>query len=210
MRTLAVITGAPGRDDATRALRFVGHLGARGGVDVVLIEDPATSVAERRRRRGALEAGGAVGRTLAVVGGRLPRSGLLREVHLHGSTGAVRPRSASELVIDAFVGSTPAPYDLLWFADLVAMSRLRNDLRGVPAIVDVDRPIDLSSARRRRSARWWAAGADLVTVADADVRTRLAVPGALVLPTAVDRSPAFDVAVTTVLASTASYRPART
>lgn len=197
---------------AARASMLLARLVERGAVDLVLVHDPASGPAERHQRGLAVAALVAADRFLAVVGAPLPRSGLLREVH-HQQEAARRPPSSADLAIESFTAAAPAPYDLLWFGDLAAMARVRNRHRRVPAVVDIDRRIDLGGARSRRAARSWGAAADLVTVDHPARREELGVPGALVVADAGDQVDlqveAFDAAVAAVLRRAAAYRPVR-
>lgn len=221
MRTLAVVSGetaGAGPSGAARTAWFLGRLADRGALDLVLVHDPSSTPEDRRRQRGAAGAVAVAARFLAVSETTLPRSGLLRDVHLHRRADRRRHPTTTDLVIESFTSSAPEPYDLLWFGDLPAMARVRDRHRSTPAIVDIDHRADLTGARSRRSARSWGAAADLVTVDGPVRREELGVPGALVVtaegddhePDASDAAASvFGAAVAAVLERAAAYRPVR-
>jgi len=221
MRTLAVVTGetagaAP--SVAARAAWFLGRLADRGALDLVLVLEPSSMPEDRRRPHDAIGPVAVADRFLAVSGTALPRSGLLRDVHLHRPVDRRSEPTATDLLIESFTSSAPEPYDLLWFGDLAAMARVRNRHRSTPAAVDIDHGADLTGTRSRRAARSWAAAADLVTVDGPVRREELGVPGALVVtvtgddhdPGAADAAAgAFVAAIATVIDRAAAYRPVR-
>lgn len=216
-RILTVVSGSSVvLDPLDRVVWFLRRLARHGPIDLVLVHAPSSSSADRRRWHGALESSDVVERSIAVVGEPVHRSGRLRDVHLHRPSSSDRPQPASEVSTDAFVADAPAPYRVLWFGDLTAMARVRIRHRRAPAFVDVEHSVELGGARDRRAARAWAASADLVTVAtDAD-RTRLAVPGALVVAAGGPlaevqerQAERFDQRVMAVLERATWYQPVR-
>jgi hypothetical protein len=220
MRALAVVSGASRHEvDRTpgRLAAFLRSLAALGPVDLVVIHDEGVSL-DRRRDWGAANLAAApvepfgevvTGRLLEVAAAPPRRSGMVREVHLHRSDAPEREarQAAWFRVVDSFVASAPGAHDVVWCADLAALTRAGWIRRSLPAIVDVDDVEDLGSERARRAARRVACVAHLVTMASAARREQLALPGSIV---AAPDEAAFAGALTDVVARAAAYRPART
>jgi hypothetical protein len=221
MRTLAVVSGAS-RDPVDRSpgrvVWFLARLAELGPVDLVVVHDDAVDVEHRRAWTRAnlgtavvAEPTGFVAERVIEVATAPPkRSGVLREVHLRHSDAPERQarRMAWFRVVDSFVASAPGPHDVVWCADLTALTRAEWSRRSPPAVADVDRGEALGRDRDRRSARRAACVAHLVTLDTPDRRDQLALPGSLVV--APDDGARFADHVATVVSRASAYRPART
>ena len=220
MRSLALVTGASrpghGRDrDPGRVAGFLARLDALGPVDLVVVHDDAAPLATRRSWLAATLAGrgddarvAGLARSIEVAAPPLRPPGVLRELH-HGSDTLERAARATTWfrLVDSFVAAAPAAHDLVWCADLAALTRAGWIRRALPAVVDVDRFEDLGSVRSRRAARRTACVAHLVTVDEPDRRDLLALPGSLVVTTDEDE---LSTRLLAVVDESAAYRPART
>jgi hypothetical protein len=214
VRSLAVVSGAVVADGPApspgRARSLIEQLARSGPVDVIVFHDRRASTDERRGRRRELVPAAGVERVLEVATAPPRSAGAFREIHLHRSDAeeVAARRTAAFRTADVFLSSAPTVPDLVWAADLTSLTRAGWLCRSIPAVVDIDRDEDLTTARRRRAARRIASAAHLVTVTDLDRREELALPGALVV---VDGDgDRFRAAIGAAVEAAASYRPART